>query len=118
MLYENKPVGVKDVDSFDSKEEAFLVKHFHRGCKLYRVESDSFKLNNLGGVKWLFQGVLPSYRTDKPWMANYIALVPESISDLEFTCDVLRELTEGKEVSVIPAERLQGRWEHELLIGG
>ena len=118
MLYENKPVGVNDVDSFDSKEEAFLVKHFHRGCKLYRVESDSFKLNNLGGVKWLFQGVLPSYRTDKPWMANYIALVPESISDLEFTCDILRELTEGKEVSVIPAERLQGRWEHELLIGG
>jgi len=106
---------INDVDSYESKEEAFLVKHFHMGCKLYRVESDSFKLNNLGGVKWLFRGVLPSYRTDKPWMSSYIALVPEAISDLEFTCDVLREVTEGKEVSVIPAERLQATWEWEYL---
>ena len=104
-----------DVDSYESKEEAFLVKHFHMGCKLYRVESDSFKLNNLGGVKWLYKGVEPSFRADKPWMSSYIALVPESLSDLEFTCDVLREVTEGKEVTVKPAELLQATCEWEYL---
>ncbi len=108
---------VHDVDSPESKEEAFLVKYFHMGCKLYRVESDSFKLNNFPGVKWLFKGVLPTYRFDKPWMSSYLALVPEAISDLDFTCGLMNEVGGNKEVTILPAEQLQATWEHEYLNG-
>jgi hypothetical protein len=106
-------IGPRDVDSVESKEEAFLVENFHMGCRLYRVESDSFKLNNFPGVKWLFKGVLPTGRADKPWMSSYLALVPEDLGDLDFTCNLLEESGIGdKEVTIYPAEKLQANWEH------
>jgi len=67
------------------KTEEFLTRHFHKGCGLYRVYSDSFNLNKseLTGVKWLYYGVERHLDTD-PWEAYYLALIPKEMSDDAF----------------------------------
>ena len=92
------------------KTEKFLTRHFHRGCGIYRVYSDSFKLNKseLTGVKWLYYGVERNLDTD-PWEASYLALIPKEMSDDEFDhalCGL------GHSISAV---NLRTTWEHKQL---